>query len=121
MNKKDIVKTLDIASFVAAVVATILVLIFQFTGSVSVMKYSIIMYVVCFMMLTIVLSFKVYFAFSNKHQAEEQTKTQESNVETEENDAQAESNDTKKKTLSIVYLALSAIAFIFTFVLLILY
>ena len=30
-------------------------------------------------------------------------------------------NDTKKKTLSIVYLVLSALAFIFTFVMLILY
>ena len=110
MNKKDILKTLDIASFVSAIIATVLVLIFQFTGQVSVMKYSIVMYTVCFLMLTIVFSFKVYLAFSKKVQDEENKE-----------DLNNEQNDTKKKTLSIVYLVLSALAFIFTFVMLILY
>lgn len=119
MNKNDIIKTLDIASFVSAVFATILVLVFQFTGSVAVMKYSIVMYVVCFFMLTIVLSFKVYFAFSKKHQIEIE-KEQEDEKETEITESQ-ETSDTKKKALSIVYLTLSAVALIFTFVLLILY
>ncbi len=113
MNKKDILKTLDISSFVSAIIATVLVLIFQFTGSVAVMKYSIIMYTVCFLILTVVLSIKVYITFSKKHQAE----MVEENVEGEKTDE----NDTKKKTLSIVYLVLSALAFIFTFVMLILY
>ena len=109
MNKKDILKTLDIATFVSAIVATVLVLIFQFTGNVLVMKYSVVMYTVCFLILTIVLSFKVYFAFSKKEQIEE---NQTENLE---------QDDTKKKTLSIVYLVLSALALIFTIVMLILY
>ena len=58
MNKKDILKTLDISSFVSAIIATVLVLIFQFTGNVLVMKYSVIMYVVCF--LHIVCSFEFF-------------------------------------------------------------
>lgn len=109
MTKKDILKTLDIASFVSAVIATVLVLIFQFTGIVSVMKYSIVMYVVCFLMLTIVLSFKVYMAFSKKYQEENQ------------NDDNEQDGKMKKKALSIVYLVLSVLAFIFTFVMMILY
>lgn len=113
MNKKDILKTLDIASFVSAIVATILVLIFQFTGNVLIMKYSIVMYVVCFFMLTIVLSIKVYMTFSKKYQVE----MAEENIEGEN----FEENSTKKKILSIVCLVLSVIAFIFTFVMLILY
>ena len=111
MSKKEILKTLDIASFVSAIIATVLVLIFQFTGSVAVMKYSIVMYTVCFLILTIVLSIKVYMTFSKKYQTET---TGEENKETKE-------SDTKKKTLSIVYLVLSAMAFIFTLVMLILY
>ena len=114
MNKKDILKTLDISSFVSAIIATVLVLIFQFTGSVAVMKYAIIMYTVCFLILTIVLSIKVYMTFSKKYQAE---MVEEQTAEGEKTDE----NDTKKKTLSIVYLVLSALAFIFTFVILILY
>lgn len=113
MNKKDILKTLDIASFVSAIVATILVLIFQFTGNVLIMKYSIVMYVVCFFMLTIVLSIKVYMTFSKKYQVE----MAEENIEGEN----FEENSTKKKILSVVCLVLSVIAFIFTFVMLILY
>ena len=110
---KDILKTLDIASFVSAIVATILVLIFQFTGNVLTMKYSIVMYVVCFFMLTIVLSIKVYMTFSKKYQVE----MAEENIEGEN----FEENSTKKKILSVVCLVLSVIAFIFTFVMLILY
>ena len=89
-------------------------LIFQFTGQVSVIKYSIVMYTVCFLMLTILLSFKVYFAFSKNLQGEE-------NKDEANNELNNEQSATKKKTLSIVYLVLSALAFIFTFVMLILY
>jgi hypothetical protein len=113
MSKKDILKTLDISTFVSATIATVLVSIFQFTGSVAVMKYAIIMYTVCFLILTIVLSIKVYMTFSKK----QLTEVEEESVELEKTDE----NDTKKKTLSIVYLVLSALAFIFTFVMLILY
>ena len=113
MSKKDIFKILDISSFISAIIATVLVLIFQFTGNTLIMKYSIVMYVVCFLMLTIVLSIKVYMAFSKKYQVE----MTEENIEGEN----FEENSAKKKTLSIVYLVLSALAFIFTFVMLILY
>lgn len=104
MSKKEIIKTIDIASFLAAIAATILVIVFQFTGSRLVMKYSIIMYAVCFLALIVLMSFKVHSAFSKK--------------ETEETDAE---NSKKQKIWAIVWLVLASVAFAFTCVLLALY
>lgn len=103
MNKKDIIKTLDIASFISAVVATILVFIFQFNGQNLVLKYSIIMYAVCFLTLAVMIGFKVHTVFSKK-------KT--------EDDV---NYDVKQKTWVVIWFALAIVAFIFTVVLLAIY
>ncbi len=107
MNKKEIIKTLDIASFVSAVIATLLVLIFQFTGEYMVMKASIVMYAACFLLLVTLLSFKVHSVFSKKEKV----------------DGEDDSNEqtSKKKATAIVLLVLASIAFIFTCVFLVLY
>ena len=104
MKKKDIIKAIDIASFTTAIIATILVLIFQFTGENLVMKFSIVFYAVCFLALAVVLGFKTYDVFLNKSDTEEK-----------------EAVTTKNKVLSIVWLSLACIAFVFTCVLLVLY
>lgn len=117
MTKKDILKTLDLASFISAVVAIILVLVFEFTGNALVMKYSLVMYAVCFLSLVVVLSFKVYFAFSKKYQAELAENLNVSNDDSAQNDAK----DKKSKIYSIVYLVFASLALIFTFVMLIVY
>lgn len=117
MTKKDILKTLDIASFISAVVAIILVLVFEITGNALVMKYSLVMYAVCFLSLVVVLSFKVYFAFSKKYQAE----LSESSNATNDDFAQNYAKDKKGKAYSIVYLVFASLALIFTFVMLIMY
>lgn len=106
MNKKEIIKTLDIASFVSAVIATLLVLIFQFTGEYMVMKASIVMYAACFLLLITLLSLRVYSVFSNKEKSDNE----------ESNNASA-----KSKATVIVFLVLASIAFIFTCILLVLY
>lgn len=111
MTKKDIIKTLDIASFISAVIAIILVVIFEISGNALVMKYSLVMYAVCFLALVAVLSFKVYFAFSKKYQAEM----------TNDDSVLDFSKDKKNKVYSIVYLVFASLALIFTFVMLIMY
>lgn len=132
MTKKDIIKTLDIASFIAVIVATILVFVFQFTGEYLVMKYSIIMYDVTFLTLVVVLSFKVYEVFSKKEIVDAEKKEAETenvenaeNVETEEHkeeqSAEAENNTKQAKTKAIVWLVLASVAFVFTTVLMVLY
>lgn len=107
MSKKDIVKTLDIASFVSAVVATLLVLIFQFTGTYMVMKASIIMYAVCFLLLAVLLSLKVHSLFSKKEVSDGETVDEQTSK--------------KQKIISTLLLALDCIAFVLTCVLLALY
>ena len=107
MSKKDIIKTLDIASFIAAIAATLLVLVFQFRGSSLAIKTSIIMYAVCFLTLAVVLGFKVYEVFSNKM--------------TEDAENSGEPKTTKQKVLAVLWLALLILAFVCTCVLLALY
>ena len=104
MKKKDIIKTIDIASFTAAVIATILVLIFQFTGENLVMKFAIVFYAVCFLALAVVFGIKVYDLFSNK------------------DDKEVDEIALKKdKIKMITFLSLVCVAFVLTCVLLVLY
>lgn len=111
MSKKEILKTLDIATYIAAIAATVLVLIFQFTGAYLVMKFAIVMYAVCFMALVILLAISVYDKFAkNKKQDNEESKKEEVNPVTK-----------KDKILSIVWLSLAAIALVLTVALLVVY
>ena len=107
MNKKDIIKILDIASFIAAVAATIMVFVFQFNGSSLAIKSSIVMYAVCFLTLAVVLAFKTYDVFKNQEKVSEEESV--------------EPKTTKQKVLAVVYLVLAIIAFVCTCVLLALY
>ena len=107
MNKKEVIKTLDISSFVSAVIATLLVLIFEFTGEYMVMKVSIVMYAACFLILITMLSIRVYNTFKKK--------------EVVEGEEVSETSITKQKVTAILLLAGVCVAFIFTCTLLILY
>lgn len=107
MNKKEVIKTLDISSFVSAVIATLLVLIFEFTGEYMVMKVSIVMYAACFLILITMLSIKVYNTFRKKEEvAGEET---------------GEGSIKKEKVTAVLLLVGACVAFIFTCTLLILY
>ncbi len=121
MNKKDVIKTLDIASFVSAVIATILVLAFEFAGKYILMKYAIVMYAVCFLTLSVMLAINIHTIFSKKEKVEEkQDAGEEENVEEQEVQTTEETSK-KKKVMSVVWLVISAAAFVFTCVLLALY
>ena len=105
MTKRDILKTLDIASMISIFISTILVFIYQFVGEYQVIRFAIIMYTAAFLILTVFYSLKTYFVFK---------RTQE--------DGQVMFELTKsEKAWLITKVVLSALAFIFTMIILILY
>ena len=119
MNKKDVLKVLDIAGLFAVVLASLLVLIFEFTGTSILVKYAIAFYVAGFAIATVYFSIMTYNAFktNNKEQL------QEAEIETNQNDEAITKEDkpqAKKSTL-IVKLVLCSIALIFTAIVLFLY
>ena len=59
MNKKEFLRTLDLASFVAIVLATIMVLVFQFVGDYVVIKVAVIMYAASFAIMTLFYALKL--------------------------------------------------------------
>ena len=137
MNKKEIIKTLDIASFISAVIATVLVIVFEFTGKYLSMKYAIVMYTVCFLTLTILFALNVRTVFSKPKQ--EENSADKSNIENVDENVErdmlnndisnqettteelSESNLKNEKIKSIVWLSISSVLLIFTMILLILY
>lgn len=105
MNKKEMLKTFDLAGFVSLVIATILVLIFQFTGNIQVVKMSLVMYAVAFFILTVFFALKTYFGFAK----------------TKQNNELIVNLEDKQKGWMIAKLVLSVIVFIFSLVVVILY
>ena len=105
MKKKDILKTLDIASLVSIFIATVLVIVYQFSANYQVIRFSIVMYAAAFLILTVFYAIKTYFVFA---------KTKEDGIE-------IFNLSKKEKGFLIAKLALSGIAFVFTLVILILY
>ncbi len=115
MKKDDILKILDFASFVLIIIATILVILFEFLGGYGFMKSAIVLYFVGFLLLSAFLSARVYFAFAKKKPTEEA-------VTGEEKLASTELVETKKqKGMLIAMLVISIIVLIFTLVVMILY
>ena len=71
MNKKDFLKTLDLASFVAIIIATILVFVFQLNGEYIVIKFAIIMYTASFALMTVFYSLTLFFNLKKTTQNDE--------------------------------------------------
>ena len=106
MNKKDFLKTLDIASFVAIVIATILVFIFQFNGEYLVVKFAIITYSSSFALMA------TYYGLTLAYNLKKTTQN---------NELVVEDMNKKQRAFLITKTVLSAIAFVFTLVIVILY
>ena len=104
MKKKEILKVLDIAAVVSIAIATLLMFIFQFTGDLMLVKYSLVMYVASFMMLIVFYSLKVAFAY----------------MPSLKDDADF-SADKKQKAMLITKLTLSAITFVIALIILIMF
>lgn len=108
MKKDELLKILDFASFMLIIIATLLVIVFEFVGSYAVMKCAIVIYFIGLLVLTIFLSFRVYFAFKKI-------------AEPKEGENTPDIANKKQKIINIVMLVVSAIAMVFTFVVMILY
>lgn len=104
MNKKDFLNILDIASIVSICIATILVFVFQFTGSFNVIKFSLIMYTASFLILSVFYCTKLVFVCKNIAI-----------------DTPVIINAKNEKIVLSIKFALSIIAFVFALVILILY
>lgn len=61
MTKKNILKTLDMSSYVAFIVAAVLALIFEFVAELVIFKLAIILFAAGFLMLCVLCSLKLYF------------------------------------------------------------
>ena len=106
MNKKDFLKTLDLSSFVAIIIATILVFVFQLNGEYMVIKFSIIMYAASFALMSVFYSLTLFFNLKKTTQNDELV---------------VEDMNKKQRAFLITKIALSAIAFVLTLVIVILY
>ena len=105
MTKKDFLKTLDIASLISIVCATVFVLLYQFSGAYSLIKLAIIMYTASFLILVVFYAMQTYFVFAK----------------TKQDDKLILEMNKKDKILLITKLVLSVLAFMFTLIILILY
>ncbi len=104
MKKRDIIRILDIASMVSIIIACVFVVVYQSTGGSSYIRFAVVMYTASFLILTVFYSIKTYFVYA---------KTMEENQVIFE-------LSKKEKAYLIAKLVLSAIAFIFTLIILIL-
>ncbi len=106
MNKKILLKMLDLASFIAIIVATTLVLIFQFSGSDLTIKCAMVMYMGAFLFMGLYYFLVLGFGLKKA---------------TQDGEIVVDKPDKKQITLLSVKGAFSVAAFIFTLVIIILY
>ena len=95
MSKKDILKTLDNSSYVSLIAGAVLVLLFEFTASLVLLRLSIILFGAAFLILCVLSSMKLVFI----------------KKEIKENEELVVDVTKEKKTWIIVRLVFSAILF----------
>ena len=71
MNKKNLLKALDSSSYVSVLVAAVLILIFEFTASLILLKLAIILFGASFLMLIVLCSMKLYYMETEIKEGEE--------------------------------------------------
>ena len=105
MTKKNLLKTLDYASYVSVVLGAVLVLFFEIFASLVVMKIAIIAFGASFLMLVILSAMKLYFM----------------NNEIKENEELLVDKTKEKKPWLIVKLVLASLMFALMIVFLCIY
>jgi hypothetical protein len=106
MNKKEILKVLDIASLVSIVIATVLVLLFEFTGLSLLVRYSIVFYTASFLIAIVFFSLRLYYGRKKYSENSEHAIFE---------------FQSGQKAFTITKLVFVSIAFVVSFVVLILY
>ena len=71
MDRKKFLSVLDYASFVSLILATILVVVFEFTGTLNVLKASIYVYDACALMLIVFAVSKIVFVYKKEEVKDE--------------------------------------------------
>lgn len=107
MNKKEILKTLDLSSFIMLVISTIFVLIFEIGGNTIFIKMAIFIYAVAFLCLFVLLILRL--CFSKNTTSQEQISDVELVI------------DKNKKIQLIVGAVFSGILFLLTIIIAVLY
>ena len=113
MDIRKLCNILTIIDYAVFVLATIFVLIFQFTGLPIFVTLSLVIYTIGFLLVASVAVFKIYDAYFNKIDAAKIKDDDKRQAEIE--------RISKERNMEIVKLCLSAVFAIFTFVVLILY
>ena len=124
MNKEKILKVVDIVSFSAVIVATVLVFVFQFVAEPVLVKISMVFYSIGFLMLGTQFAFSVYENFSKKTEQDKLQIKPKENKDLENQSVSQETKkntDTKSKVWNICGLCGSVLMFVFTLIVLILY
>lgn len=106
MSKKELLKILDLSSMVSIAIATILVLVFEFSGSATVMRYSLVFYTASFLLLTTFFATELVFTLKK--------------VTLSENEQPMELTK-KQLVLQCVKLGLAFAVFVFALIILIIY
>lgn len=100
MKKKDMLKTLDYSSYFSLIAASILVLVYEFVGAMALMRISVILYGVAFLVLAVLCMVKLVFMHK----------------QTTEDDCVLVDKAVESKPWLIVRLVFAAICFAFTVV-----
>ena len=100
MTKKDMLKTLDYSSYFSLIVASVLVLLYEFVGQPILMKIAVVLYGAAFLILAVFCAFKLVYM----------------KKETKENDELLVDKTKESKPWLIVRLVFAALSFAFTVV-----
>ncbi len=71
MNKKEVLKLLDYASYIALLIATVLIIIFEVTANMGVYKIGLIVYEVCFLILIVFTIMRISSVFKKEAKEDE--------------------------------------------------
>lgn len=71
--RRNLLKYLDYASYIALLVATVLVVVFEISGNMSYFKFGLYVYEACFSMLIIFTAIRIYSVFKKNASAEDAT------------------------------------------------
>lgn len=104
MNKKEVLRILDLASFISLIIATVAVIIFEIVGTYFYIKFALIMYTVAMLILSVFFAIKLYYS-----------------VKKQENKDEMFVLNKKQLGILITKLVLSIVVFLFTLVVLIVF
>ena len=71
MEKKEFFRIYDLVSYLVLIIATIAIIIFQFTGNIVHLKVGIFIFEIAVLLLTVFLGIKIFFVFKKEDNKDE--------------------------------------------------